>query len=101
MVAAFQKASGKKISLKKCPSRAGDAVAVYPSTEKAEKELGWKSEYGVEEMCSDQWCWAQSKPSRADQTVYWVKKYGPLMAAQCFPHPLLPVAPACAYVDAI
>jgi len=25
-----------------CPRRPGDATAVYASTEKAEKELGWK-----------------------------------------------------------
>ncbi|KAI9121849.1 hypothetical protein K1719_007239 [Acacia pycnantha] len=42
MVAAFEKASGKIIPLKMCPRRPGDATAVYASTEKAEKELGWK-----------------------------------------------------------
>ncbi|KAG5011357.1 hypothetical protein JHK87_019872 [Glycine soja] len=42
MVAAFEKASGKKIPLKMCPRRPGDATAVYASTDKAEKELGWK-----------------------------------------------------------
>ncbi|KAG8485324.1 hypothetical protein CXB51_021406 [Gossypium anomalum] len=42
MVAAFEKASGKKIPIKLCPRRLGDATAVYASTEKAQKELGWK-----------------------------------------------------------
>lgn len=32
----------QKIPLKLCPRRPGDATAVYASTEKAEKELGWK-----------------------------------------------------------
>ncbi|KAA0042789.1 bifunctional UDP-glucose 4-epimerase and UDP-xylose 4-epimerase 1 [Cucumis melo var. makuwa] len=41
MVAAFEKASGKKIPIKLCPRRPGDATAVYASTEKAKKELGW------------------------------------------------------------
>ncbi|KAI4372228.1 hypothetical protein MLD38_010484 [Melastoma candidum] len=58
MVAAFEKASGKKIPIKLCPRRPGDATAVFASTEKAEKELGWKAKYGVEEMCRDQWNWA-------------------------------------------
>ncbi|KAL6986199.1 UDP-glucose 4-epimerase Uge1 [Sarracenia purpurea var. burkii] len=58
MVAAFEKASGKKIPVKLCPRRPGDATAVYASTEKAEKELGWKAKYGIEEMCRDQWNWA-------------------------------------------
>ncbi|XP_028784075.1 bifunctional UDP-glucose 4-epimerase and UDP-xylose 4-epimerase 1 [Neltuma alba] len=62
MVAAFEKASGKKIPLKLCPRRPGDATAVYASTEKAERELGWKAKYGVEEMCRDQWNWARNNP---------------------------------------
>ncbi|KAL1817130.1 hypothetical protein ACET3Z_019704 [Daucus carota] len=49
MVAAFEKASGKKIPLKLCAKRPGDATAVYASTEKAEKELCWKAKYGVKE----------------------------------------------------
>ncbi|XP_014505769.1 UDP-glucose 4-epimerase GEPI42-like [Vigna radiata var. radiata] len=62
MVAAFEKASGKKISMKMCPRRPGDATAVYASTEKAEKELGWKAKYGIEEMCRDLWNWASKNP---------------------------------------
>ncbi|KAJ4891146.1 NAD(P)-binding domain protein [Raphanus sativus] len=45
MVAAFKKACGKKIPIKLCPRRPGDATAVYTSTERAEKELGCKSYY--------------------------------------------------------
>uniref|UniRef100_A0A3Q7IPZ1 UDP-glucose 4-epimerase n=1 Tax=Solanum lycopersicum TaxID=4081 RepID=A0A3Q7IPZ1_SOLLC len=62
MVGAFEKASGKKIPLKMCPRRPGDATAVYASTEKAEKELGWKAKYGINEMCRDQWKWASQNP---------------------------------------
>ncbi|GLT40481.1 hypothetical protein SLA2020_146170 [Shorea laevis] len=62
MVAAFEKASGKKIPIKPCPRRPGDATAVYASTDKAAKELGWKAKYGVEEMCRDQWKWASNNP---------------------------------------
>lgn len=32
----------QKIPVKLCPRRPGDATEVYASTEKAEKELGWK-----------------------------------------------------------
>ncbi|RWW25877.1 hypothetical protein BHE74_00033966 [Ensete ventricosum] len=42
MVNAFEKVAGKKIPIKLCPRRPGDATAVYASTEKAQKELGWK-----------------------------------------------------------
>ncbi|XP_020114750.1 bifunctional UDP-glucose 4-epimerase and UDP-xylose 4-epimerase 1-like [Ananas comosus] len=62
MVAAFEKASGKKIPVKLCPRRPGDATAVYASTEKAQKELGWRAKYGIEEMCRDQWNWASKNP---------------------------------------
>ncbi|RID57463.1 hypothetical protein BRARA_F00834 [Brassica rapa] len=62
MVAAFEKASGKKIPMKVCPRRPGDSTVVYASTEKAEKELGWKAKYGVDEMCRDQWNWTNNNP---------------------------------------
>lgn len=62
MVAAFEKASGKKIPLKMCPRRPGDATEVYASTEKAAKELGWKAKYDINDMCRDQWKWASSNP---------------------------------------
>lgn len=62
MVAAFEKASGKKLPVKLCPRRPGDATAVYASTDKAEKELGWKAKYGIDEMCRDQWKWASQNP---------------------------------------
>lgn len=62
MVAAFEKASGKKIPLKIANRRPGDAETVYASTEKAERELNWKAQYGIEEMCRDQWNWASKNP---------------------------------------
>ncbi|KEH32734.1 UDP-glucose 4-epimerase [Medicago truncatula] len=62
MVAAFEEASGKKIPIKMCPRRPGDATAIYASTRKAENELGWKAKYGIEEMCRDQWNWASNNP---------------------------------------
>ncbi|KFK24142.1 hypothetical protein AALP_AAs41255U000100 [Arabis alpina] len=62
MVAAFEKTSGKKIPIKLCPRRSLDATEVYASTEKAEKELGWKAKCGVDEMCRDQWDWANNNP---------------------------------------
>nr|ACF81132.1 unknown [Zea mays] len=62
MVAAFKKASGKEIPTKLCPRRPGDATEVYASTEKAERELAWRAQYGIEEMCRDQWNWAKKNP---------------------------------------
>ncbi|TYH10992.1 hypothetical protein ES288_A07G222600v1, partial [Gossypium darwinii] len=62
MVAVFEKASGKKIPIKLCPRRPGDATTVYASTKNAQKELGWKAKYGIAEMCRDQWKWASNNP---------------------------------------
>ncbi|XP_074571130.1 UDP-glucose 4-epimerase GEPI48-like [Curcuma longa] len=62
MVAAFEKASGKKIPLVMAGRRPGDCETVYASTSKAEKELNWKAKYGIEEMCRDQWNWASKNP---------------------------------------
>lgn len=62
MVAAFEKASGKKIPLEMAGRRPGDAEIVYASTEKAERELNWKAKYGIDEMCRDQWNWASKNP---------------------------------------
>ncbi|KAE8671773.1 UDP-glucose 4-epimerase 1 [Hibiscus syriacus] len=62
MVAAFEKASGKKIPIVMAGRRPGDAEIVYASTEKAERELNWRAKYGIEEMCRDQWNWASKNP---------------------------------------
>lgn len=62
MVAAFEKASGKKIPLVMAGRRPGDAAIVYASTKKAEHELNWQAKYGIDEMCRDQWIWASQNP---------------------------------------
>ena len=62
MVAAFEKASGKKIPLVMAGRRPGDAAIVYASTKKAERELNWQAKYGIDEMCRDQWIWASQNP---------------------------------------
>ncbi|XP_073299476.1 UDP-glucose 4-epimerase GEPI48-like [Primulina huaijiensis] len=62
MVAAFEKASGKKIPLVMADRRAGDAEVVYAETDKAERELNWKAKFGIDEMCRDQWNWASKNP---------------------------------------
>ncbi|KAL0907130.1 hypothetical protein M5K25_025674 [Dendrobium thyrsiflorum] len=62
MVAAFEKAYGKKIPLVMAARRSGDAEIVYASTKKAERELNWRAKYGIDEMCRDQWNWARKNP---------------------------------------
>ena len=63
MIHAFEKACGKQLPYEICPRRAGDIAACYADPSKAEKELGWKAEYGIEEMCRDQWNWQKNNPN--------------------------------------
>ena len=63
MIHAFEKACGKKLPYEIGPRRAGDIAACYADCSKAEKELGWKAEYGIEEMCRDQWNWQSKNPN--------------------------------------
>ncbi|XP_024371982.1 UDP-glucose 4-epimerase 5 [Physcomitrium patens] len=62
IVAAFEKAAGLKIPLRIAGRRPGDCSVVYTATEKARKELGWKAQNGIDEMCRDQWKWASNNP---------------------------------------
>ena len=63
MVHAFEKATGKKVSYKIAPRRAGDVAEVYCDPGKAERELGWKAEHSLEDMCRDSWNWQSKNPN--------------------------------------
>ena len=62
VIAAFEKASGIKVSFEIKPRRQGDAAECYASPELASNELGWKAERGIEEMCADTWKWQSTNP---------------------------------------
>ncbi len=55
LVAAFEKASGVKVPYKIAPRRAGDIASCWADTQKAERLLGWKALYNIEDMCRDGW----------------------------------------------
>lgn len=63
MIKAFENASGKKVEYKIGPRRSGDIATCYADPSKAEKELGWKAERGIEEMCVDAWKWQSENPN--------------------------------------
>ena len=44
------------------PRRDGDIAICYSNPAKAERELGWKARYGLEEMCRDAWNWQRMNP---------------------------------------
>ena len=62
VVKAFEKASGVKVPYSIKERRPGDIAVCYSDPAKAEKELGWKAEFGIEQMCRDSWNWQQKNP---------------------------------------
>ena len=62
VVNAFEKANGVKVPYVIKPRRPGDIATCYSDPAKAERELGWKAQYGIEEMCRDSWHWQSTNP---------------------------------------
>lgn len=63
LVKSFSEASGKEIPYKIVGRRAGDVAICYADSTKAEKELGWKAKYEINEMCLDSWRWQKNNPN--------------------------------------
>lgn len=59
----FEAATGITIPFEFRPRRAGDIPVNYSNADKAWKELGWKAQYGIKEMCEDSWRWQSSNPN--------------------------------------
>ena len=62
MIEAFSKACGKKIPYVIKERRPGDIAQCYADASLAEKELGFKAERGIYEMCEDAWRWQHQNP---------------------------------------
>ena len=63
VVKAFEKANGVPVPYSIKPRRPGDIATCYCNPAKAEAELGWKAELGIEEMCRDIWNWQKNNPN--------------------------------------
>ena len=63
VVKAFEKVNGVKVPYSIKPRRPGDIATCYCNPAKAEAELGWKAQYGIEEMCRDSWNWQNNNPN--------------------------------------
>ena len=59
---AYEHACGKELAYKIMDRRPGDIAECYADTEKAERVLGWKALYGIEEMCEDSWKFTLDNP---------------------------------------
>jgi UDP-glucose 4-epimerase len=60
VIAAFERATGKKLVWEFAPRRVGDVVAAYANTEKAASGLGWRAELPLERSMADAWRWQQA-----------------------------------------
>lgn len=63
MVQTFERVTGKKIPYRIVERRPGDVAISYADVSKAERELGWKAQRSVEEMCADAWRWQSNYPN--------------------------------------
>ncbi len=63
----FEKACGKEIPYVIDPRRPGDIAVCYADPSKAERELGWKAQYGIDRMCEDTWRWQSGNPNGYEQ----------------------------------
>ena len=59
----FEEASGVKIPYEIQARRAGDIAENYADASKAEREMDWKAEKGIREMCEDSWRWQKNNPN--------------------------------------
>jgi UDP-glucose 4-epimerase len=62
VIHAFEKVWGKELPWKFFERRPGDLPVSYADPSKAERELGWKAQRGLEEMCADAWRWQSLNP---------------------------------------
>ena len=63
MVRAFERASGRAVCYRITDRRPGDIGACYADPSRAETELGWKAQRGLDEMCRDAWRWQSRNPN--------------------------------------
>jgi UDP-glucose 4-epimerase len=61
-VHAFERASGRPIPFEHAARRAGDVAECYADPSLAEKTLGWKAKYSLDDMCRDAWRWQSMNP---------------------------------------
>ena len=63
VVHAFEKVSGVTIPYVIEDRRPGDIAVCYSDPGKAKRELGWKAEYDIYDMCRDSWNWQKKNPN--------------------------------------
>ncbi|MDO7171742.1 UDP-glucose 4-epimerase GalE [Mariniflexile sp. AS56] len=60
VITAFEEVSNQKLNYKLVDRRAGDVVAAYADTTKANNVLGWKAKLNLKDALASAWKWEQS-----------------------------------------
>lgn len=63
LVAAFERATGKKIPYKIVDRRTGDIAIYFADASYAKKALGWKTTKSLDDICRDTWNWQSKNPN--------------------------------------
>ena len=63
IVKSYEKATGKKVPYVIAPRRPGDIDECYADPTKAYELLGWRAQYGIEDMCRDAYNWQSQNPN--------------------------------------
>jgi len=62
MIDAVERAVGRPIPRRVVGRRAGDQPVSYADASKAERDLGWRAERTIDNMCVDHWHWQRTHP---------------------------------------
>jgi len=62
LLSAFEEATGVKVRREIHPRRAGDLPVSCADPSKANRELNWRTELTLLDICRDAWNWQQQNP---------------------------------------
>jgi UDP-glucose 4-epimerase len=63
VVKSLSAAVGADIPYEFAPRRPGDVPELYADPSRAEKELGWRAEKNLDDICADSWRWQNGNPN--------------------------------------
>ena len=67
VIETFKNASHKDIPFKIVDRRPGDVAILEANVDKVKRELGWKAELSLNEICEDSWRWQSNNPNGYNQ----------------------------------
>ncbi|WP_323118372.1 UDP-glucose 4-epimerase GalE [Burkholderia alba] len=62
VVRAFEQASGRPVPYELVARRPGDVAECYANPAAAAEIIGWRAQFGIEQMCADHWRWQEKNP---------------------------------------